>query len=197
MLNNKLKHAELDDQALWASFKEGDRMAFEAIYNRYIGQLYREIAKRIAHQDAVEDLLQEIFLTLWERRTVYQLKGDIYPYLFGMAINRVLNYYRTNKRLPIMLEIWENMPEDLMGLEELSSAFKQAHTLELELLLDKAIANLPARMKEVYRMRYDERKSVAEIANLLSSSPNTVNNQLKEIRKRFVKTLKETSFFFL
>lgn len=188
---------QVDEQLLWEAFKQGDRRAFEAIYHEYVHRLYVEISKRISDQQVVEDLLQEMFLTLWERRTIYQPKGDIYPYLFGMAINRVLNYYRTNKRKPIMLQLWENMPEDLIGLDELSSAFKQAHTLELELLLDKAIADLPTRMKQVYQLRYEEKKSVAEIASLLSSSPHTVHNQLKEIRKRFVKTLRETSYFFL
>lgn len=188
---------QVDEQLLWEAFKQGDRQAFEAIYHEYVHRLYIEISKRISDQQVVEDLLQEMFLTLWERRTIYQPKGDIYPYLFGMAINRVLNYYRTNKRKPMMLQLWENMPEDLIGLDELSSAFKQAHTLELELLLDKAIADLPTRMKQVYQLRYEEKKSVAEIASLLSSSPHTVHNQLKEIRKRFVKTLKETSYFFL
>ena len=188
---------QVDEQLLWDAFKQGDRRAFEAIYHEYVHRLYVEISKRISDQQVVEDLLQEMFLTLWERRTIYQPKGDIYPYLFGMAINRVLIYYRTNKRKPMMLQLWENMPEDLIGLEELSSAFKQAHTLELELLLDKAIADLPTRMKQVYKLRYEEKKSVAEIASLLSSSPHTVHNQLKEIRKRFVKTLRETSYFFL
>lgn len=188
---------QVDEQLLWEAFKQGDRQAFESIYHEYVHRLYVEISKRISDQQVVEDLLQEMFLTLWERRTIYQPKGDIYPYLFGMAINRVLNYYRTNKRKPMMLQLWENMPEDLIGLDELSSAFKQAHTLELELLLDKAIADLPTRMRQVYKLRYEERKSVAEIASLLSSSPHTVHNQLKEIRKRFVKTLNETSYFFL
>lgn len=188
---------QVDEQLLWEAFKQGDRQAFEAIYHEYVHRLYVEISKRISDQQVVEDLLQEMFLTLWERRTIYQPKGDIYPYLFGMAINRVLNYYRTNKRKPMMLQLWKNMPEDLIGLEELSSAFKQAHTLELELLLDKAIADLPNRMKQVYQLRYEEKKSIAEIASLLSSSPHTVHNQLKEIRKRFVKTLRETSYFFL
>ncbi|MCT1525229.1 RNA polymerase sigma factor [Sphingobacterium hotanense] len=188
---------QVDEQLLWEAFKQGDRHAFESIYHEYVHRLYVEVSKRISDQQVVEDLLQEMFLTLWERRTIYQPKGDIYPYLFGMAINRVLNYYRTNKRKPMMLQLWENMPEDLIGLDELSSAFKQAHTLELELLLDKAIADLPNRMKQVYKLRYEEKKSVAEIASLLSSSPHTVHNQLKEIRKRFVKTLKETSYFFL
>lgn len=188
---------QVDEQVLWEAFKQGDRKAFEAIYHEYVHRLYVEISKRISDQQVVEDLLQEMFLTLWERRTIYQPKGDIYPYLFGMAINRVLNYYRTNKRKPMMLQLWENMPEDLIGLDELSSAFKQAHTLELELLLDKAIAGLPTRMKQVYKLRYEEKKSVAEIASLLSSSPHTVHNQLKEIRKRFVKMLRETSYFFL
>ncbi len=114
-----------------------------------------------------------------------------------MAINRVLNYYRKNKKQPILYEIWENLPESLLGLEELTLAFKQAHTQELETLLEIAISQLPKRMRQVYTLRFEDKKSIAQIASELQTSPNTVNNQLKEIRKRFVKTLKTTRFIFI
>lgn len=181
---------------LWEAVQLGDQSAFEKIYLQAVPQLYREISRRISDRVVVEDMIQELFLTLWERRNIYQPKGDIYAYLYGMAINRVLNYYRSHKKQPQVLAIWENLPEDLLGLEELSAAFKQAHTEELENLLDKAIQQLPQRMKEVYHLRFEEKKTVPQIAQFLHTSPNTVNNQLKEIRKRFIKTLKETSYMF-
>ncbi|MFD1770483.1 RNA polymerase sigma factor [Sphingobacterium suaedae] len=185
------------DQELWDFLRKGDRRAFEIIYHRHIRALFQEISKRIEDRDVVEDLAQDIFLSLWEKRMHYQPKGDIYPYLYGMAINRVLNFYRSNRLQPQFVEIWETMPEYIAGVQELSAAFRQAHTEEVESLLDQAIFALPDRMRQVYKLRYEENKSVPEIATLLSTSPNTVHNQLKAIRKRFLHALKNTSYFFL
>jgi RNA polymerase sigma-70 factor (ECF subfamily) len=177
--------------------KGSDRRAFETIYRRYVSVLYQEIRKRISDLNAVEDLIQDIFLSLWEKREVYQPKGKIFPYLYGMAINRVLNYYRSNKVQPHLVEIWENMPEGIASMEELPTPFQQAHSEELESLLSIAVSTLPARMWQVYTLRYENNKSVSEIASILSTSPHTIQNQLKSIRKRVSEALKHTSYFFL
>src|SRR5690606_41352076 len=79
-----------------------------------------------------------------------------------MAVNRVLNYYRSHKMRPQFIQIWENMPEEIAGMEELSAAFRQAHTEEMESLLEIAIASLPNRMREVYKLRYEDEKSRSE-----------------------------------
>lgn len=185
------------DQELWHLLKDGDRLAFETIYRRYVRVLYREISKRIDNLDTVEDLTQDIFLSLWEKRDTYQPKGDIYPYLYGMATNRVLNHYRSNKLQPQFVQIWDNLPEGLTGMEEMPAVFQKAHTEEMESLLNTAISSLPSRMRQVYTLRYETNKTVPEIASMLSTSPNTVHNQLKSIRKRFLEALKHTSYLFL
>lgn len=184
------------DQELWTLLQEGNRLAFEALYHRYARLLFHEISKRIDRLEKVDDLLQDIFLTLWEKRCVYQPKGEIYPYLYGMALNRVLNYYRQHRAKPHFVELWDNLPEDQTKLGELPIAFQHAHREELETLLEQAITSLPPRMRQVYELRYEENRTISEVASLLSISPHTVHNQLKIIRKRFTRTLKNTSFLF-
>lgn len=183
------------DNDLWESLKQGDEGAFDRIYQRHVRALYQEISKRISDQSAVGDLTQDLFLSLWEKRETIQPQGEIYPYLYGMAMNRVLNYYRKNRLQPQFVTTWDNLSEDIAGLGDLSLAFKQAHNDELESLLDTAITALPPRMRQVYSLRYERNKTVSEIADMLATSPNTVYNQLKGIRKRFVAALKNTSFF--
>lgn len=182
------------DQQLWHLLKTGDRLAFEMIYRRYVRSLYREISKRINNLDIAEDLTQDIFLTLWEKREAYQPKGDIFPYLYGMAMNRVLNYYRKNKVQPKFIEIWENLSDDLSDASEPSAAFRHTQSEEMESLVADTISSLPTRMLQVYQLRYEKELSVAEIAKTLSTSPNTVHNQLKTIRKRVSEALKNTSY---
>ncbi len=183
------------DKELWDALKQGEERAFDNIYQRYVRPLYREISKRISDQSAVADLTQDIFLSLWEKRGTIQPNGEIYPYLYGMAINRILNYYRKNRHQPHFVTIWDNLSDEIADLDELSLAFRQAHNEELESLLDVAITRLPPRMKQVYKLRYERNKTVPEIAEMLATSPHTVYNQLKVIRKRFVAALKNTSYF--
>lgn len=184
-------------QQLWSLLKKGDREAFQTIYHRYVRVVYREISKRIDNLETVEDLTQEIFLSLWEKREVYQPKGEIFPYLYGMIVNRVLNHYRASKVQPQFIQTWENIAESVAGIEELPTVFQQAHREEIESLLDAAIISLPARMRQVYKLRYENDKSVTEIASLLSTSPNTIYNQLKSIRKRLIESLRHSSYLFL
>ncbi|HUH20094.1 sigma-70 family RNA polymerase sigma factor [Albibacterium sp.] len=182
------------DQQLWRLLKSGDKQAFEIVYRRYVRSLYREISKRIDSPDIAEDLTQDIFLTLWEKRESYQPKGEIFPYLYGMTMNRVLNHYRKNKIQPKFVEIWENLSDEMSDASELSAAFRQTQSEEMETLVVNTISSLPARMLEVYQLRYEKELSIIEIAKTLSTSPNTVHNQLKTIRKRVSEALKNTSY---
>ncbi|PRD48074.1 hypothetical protein C5745_06045 [Sphingobacterium haloxyli] len=196
LLNSEIMKTSDIDEQLWHALQLGDWKAFETIYNRYIKLLYKEISKRIDDKAVVEDLIQDIFLSLWNKREAIQIQGDIYPYLYGMAINRVLNYYRSTRLQPKFVELWDDLPEHMADLTELSLAFRQAHTQELESLLEVAIKSLPNRMRQVYKLRYEKELSVPQIAKQLSTSPNTVHNQLKTIRKRFLKTIRQSSYIF-
>lgn len=185
------------DEQLWQKLQSGDWKAFETVYNRYIKSLYKEISKRIEDRTAVEDLIQDIFLSLWTKRDSIHIRGGIYPYLYGMAINRVLNHYRSNRLQPQFVKLWDDLPENAEELTELSLAFRQAHEAELESLIEQAIESLPNRMRQVYQLRYEKNLSVQEISKELSTSTHTVHNQLKTIRKRFLKNIKQSSYLFL
>ena len=188
----------LDDQELWNRIKNGDRVSFERFYRKHIQRLYVLVSKRIDDQTVVEDLLQDIFLTLWEKRELYEPRGKIYPYLKGMATNRILNHYRENKNQPQYVDLWDNLPESIINLQELSTAFTQVEDEEYESLLQKAIHALPERMHQVYDLRFIQNQSIDQISSQLSISPHTVRNQIKNIRKKFLQTLKSagTYLFF-
>lgn len=182
------------DDELWLLVKQDDHSAFEMIYLRHIKPVFTEINKRIHDRDEAEDLTQEVFLALWEKRMTITPQGRLYPYIYGMAVNRVLNYFRSHKIPANFIEAWETLPQDLADLSELPAAFKAAEILEMEQLLDEERENLPDKMRKVYELRYENKLSIAEISKGLSISPNTVHNHLKEVRKRFALALKKSTF---
>ena len=187
------KHTQTDDE-LWLQVREDSHEAFEQLYARYLKSIFTEIHKRILDRDEAEDLTQEVFLSLWEKRANISPRGAFYPYVYGMAVNRVLNYFRRNKIPASFIRAWETLPEDLANLSELPEAFKNAEALEMEQLLKAERASLPQKMRKVYDLRYEKKFSIAQIASDLSISPNTVHNHLKEVRKRFARSLQKSSF---
>ncbi|MFE2861379.1 MULTISPECIES: RNA polymerase sigma factor [Sphingobacterium] len=108
----------IGDKEIWDEIKKGNVSAFEELYYRYANKLLKEVSCRIFDENTVEDLIQDIFLSLWEKRENYQVRGAIYPYLHGMAINRVLNFYRQHKLTPKFVEIWEQISRDKIQLED-------------------------------------------------------------------------------
>jgi len=186
----------IGDKEIWDEIKKGNVSAFEELYYRYANKLLKEVSCRIFDENTVEDLIQDIFLSLWEKRENYQVRGPIYPYLHGMAINRVLNFYRQHKLTPKFVEIWEQISRDQIQLEDLSLAFEQSQNEQMMSMLDVAVEALPPRMREIYELRYRQGLSIPQIAQKLQITSNTVYNQLKSIKKKFLKTVRNASFVF-
>lgn len=184
-----------EDLRLWSEIQNGNVEAFDSLYRKFVRPLYFLVSKRIEDKIFAEDIVQDVFLTLWEKRHVYKPQGALYAYLCGMAINRVLNHFRTQRLKPAHVELWDTLSEEAIGLHELSLAFGQAHNEEMENLLELAIGRLTPRLKEIYFLRFEHEQSVKEISERLMLSPNTVYNQLDQIKKRFLSVLKETSYY--
>ncbi|SEB17749.1 RNA polymerase sigma factor [Pedobacter hartonius] len=184
------------DEELWILIKQHDSSAFAKLYLRYLNPVFTEIHKRIRDRDQAEDLTQEVFLSLWEKRMTSNPIGSLYPYVYGMAVNKVFNYFRSSKIPANFIDAWESLPEDIAQLTALPDAFKAAEIIEMEALLKQEHESLPEKMRRVYELRYEKQLSIAEIAEGLSISPNTVHNQLKEVRRRFKAALRKSSFLW-
>jgi RNA polymerase sigma-70 factor (ECF subfamily) len=186
-----------NDTALWQLVQQDDRAAYQVLYLRYMELVFAEIQKRIRHQTDAEDLTQDIFLTLWEKRYSIVLEGRFFSYLYRTAQNRVMNYFR-DKKIPVdHLEAWVQLSDSTDAFAEQSVAFQQTDLVHLERLVETAHQQLPLKMRQVYELRYEQHLTAAEISAQLVISPNTVRNHLKAVRKRFTLVLKKATLFFL
>ncbi|MCW3467621.1 RNA polymerase sigma factor [Chitinophaga nivalis] len=186
-----------NDTELWQLARENNRNAYEMLYRRYMKLLFVTIHKRIPNKKDAEDLTQDIFLTLWEKRKDIILEGRFFSYIYRTAQNRVLNYFRDNKIPAQYLEIWENLSEDTTHFITAPVVFEAAELLDMEQLVEEARQRLPFKMRQVYELRYEQHLTTVEISEQLVISPNTVRNHLKEVRKRFTSAIKKSSFFLL
>lgn len=184
-----------DDATLWELVRQGNHAAYKVLYQRYAGLLFAEIDKRIRDKTAAEDIMQDIFLSLWEKRVSLVPEGRLFSYLYRMAQNQVFRYFRDKKLPAPYVEAWETLADNTASLAEQSLAFKEAELLDMELLLKSERRKLPLKMREVYALRYEEEMNANEIAEKLVISPNTVRNHLKEVKRRLAGAIKKASFF--
>lgn len=183
------------DNELWVLVsRHDDQPAFEQLYRRYMRVLIAVIYKWLDDKSEAEDILQEIFLNLWERRSQIILKGDIYTYLYSMARYKIFDCLREKKLTDQQIRAWVQISGE--GLTHETSYFEE-ELQRREALVASELTQLPAQMKRVYLLRIEQQKSILEIAAELRISPNTVRNHLQQIRKRLQSAALKCSSFLL
>ncbi|WP_270087881.1 RNA polymerase sigma factor [Sphingobacterium sp. SYP-B4668] len=154
-------------------FKSGDQIEFRKIFNIYYKLIYRYSLRFLKQHEDTEELVQEVFILLYLNREKIEDAAAVYPYLFTITKRLVISSFRKKiieSKFEVHLQnIWKE--EDYDTEESLASR-------ELSYFLDRAIASLPEKQKEVYAMNKLEGLSYQEIADKIGISKNTVKNHL-------------------
>ncbi|MBO9733153.1 MAG: RNA polymerase sigma-70 factor [Chitinophaga sp.] len=147
--------------------------AFRLIYQRYWDPLFNIAFKRLQDAEEARDIVQEVFVTVWDQRAQLQPRESLLPYLQVILRNRIFNLYARNEvKLKYIVETqWQVTFAQ-------NNAVQQLTLKELQDIVNDAIAQLPPRMQEIFLLNREEQLTPAEIAEHLSLSVQTVKNQL-------------------
>ncbi|MEX0983369.1 MAG: RNA polymerase sigma-70 factor [Bacteroidales bacterium] len=170
---------EFDDKTLLKRIQSGDEVAFEMLFNRYWESLFAAAMHRLQSKDLSEDVLQELFVDLWEKRDDLKIRTNIQGYLFTALKNRVLNKIKTES----VREKYEQMVIEFYELNELATE----HTFTLKILreeLEKETEKLPDRCREVFELSRTHQLSHKEIGKKLNISTKTVENHIRLALKK-------------
>lgn len=164
-------HENATDEELAAMLTSGSEAAFDLIYERYWKKLYNEAFKRINDSADSEEIVQDIFIDLWNKRSDKQI-DNLRGYLLGAVRYQVYAVYHRRKNLPAFEE-----PLDYMAF---SSDDADSDYLRDELLssIRLWLETQPEKRREIFRLRFLEGLSTLEIAEQLDISRKTVQNQL-------------------
>lgn len=177
--------ADLPDQQLLKAFQEGSLAAFEEIHRRYFGRLYAHAFKMLGNTADTEDIVQEVFVTLWTKGAAIQLHTGLAGYLYTAVRNRVLNLIEQDKTYRRHLDALAAFVDE-SSVEVGSGADEEL----LFSLFEAEIDKLPRKMKEVFELRRQGKLSYSEISEQLSLSDHTVkkqiSNAIKILRDRIV-----------
>lgn len=174
---------EQDYQALWARLRANDQAALQTIFRDHYPMVYRSILRIVTDEAMAEDLAQEVFVRLWEKRHQLEIRGSLKGYIRRMAINESLGYLRKHKKYTIT-EVQEQHSPSIISGED---AYLDG---ELADQIQAAIETLPPRCKTVFVLSRFEELSYREISERLDISPKTVENQISKALKLMRTALK-------
>ena len=166
------------DTNLTERLKKGDLEAFDMIYQIYAGKLYSFGMRYLKSSADAEELVQTVFLKVWENHKKIDATLSFKSYLFTIAYNDILKLFRKKSYLQkYVAEIQYNNSVPSSSTEE---------GLEYQSLLDQVqamVEGLPANQKKAFILSKIEGKSSKDVASMLGLSPGTVDNYISETLK--------------
>ncbi|MFC3198282.1 RNA polymerase sigma factor [Parapedobacter deserti] len=165
----------LSDVDLLSLMQDDNEEAFSVLMDRYADVLFRFVSRRIKSISDTEDILQEIFVSLWKNRHRISIKDSFYPYLFKSAKYESIDWLVSHKNRianehMLMLSL---APGNMTR-----SAEEELLAKELEEMLEMEVNKMPDTMKSVFFLSRKKNLSIKEIALQLSVSEQTVKNNI-------------------
>jgi len=172
--------AESTDEELMLLYRDGDAGAFDALYARHKGGLYRYLLRQCRDAAAAEELFQDVWMNLIRARAGYSVQAKFTTYLYRLAHNRLIDHYRKNSRATVS-SFEEEGGEGVAELpdererpqDETLDAKRQARRL-MEL-----IAGLPEAQREAFLLQQEGGMSVEEIAQATGVTRETAKSRLR------------------
>lgn len=168
------------EKELLLRLREGDYGAFETIYSKHSRVIGARLFRLLKSWDLAEDVLQELFIKLWNYRGSIDPEKPLEAYLHRISANLVNDYFRNvsrNKKLAE--ELWHRISEAYNPFEEMSA-------VDMDRELFRSIDQLPDQRKKVFLLCKIEKKSYAEVSRLLHISEAAVNDHITKAN-RFLK----------
>jgi len=174
-------------RGLLIDLRGGDPSAFETVYLHYAGPVKNFLTALTRSDEAGDEITQEVFVTLWEKRDRIDPERGISGYLYTIAKNYAFKYLSKGKHL-----VYESD-----GVAEPSDLERSPAEIliqkEKELLVEIAIRRMPTQRRKIFEMSRKEGLSNGEIAEKLNLSKNTVENHITSA----LKDLREVLTFFM
>jgi len=169
-----------------------DLAAFDEIFNRYADSVHTYIRRRLDDAPEADDILQEVFLRLWNKRESIVIHSSIRNYLYTIVQNCINDHLRATKRKRYTL-----VDEFQEQVEQMPQPDEQYQVKQVYHIWKDATRKLPGQMRRIYVMKNEDQLTVKEIASELQLSEQTVKNQLHNAGQRIVKILRQVQLLFL
>ncbi|MFV0376784.1 MAG: RNA polymerase sigma factor [Mangrovibacterium sp.] len=166
-------------------FKQGNPKAFEDLFYRHHQKLYAFLLNLTHSKFDSEEILQQVFVRIWEKRDLFNEQYPFETFLFKVAKNTFLNYTRKKINQRIVDQNIELYTE--LTAENADSYFMLRETNEL---IESIISSMPPKRQQIFRMQKIEGLSRKEISEKLQLSVVTIDTHLAKANKDVLTALK-------
>lgn len=166
---------ECPDIELLTDLKKNNFSAFNTIYAQYSKPLYVYLLHKLKDPEVCNDVLQDIFVSFWEKKEQLNIEISIKAYLFQAARYKIIDLYRLDiKYQKYLADLAEFMTIDESVITDRIDNRRKLQEIE------HAVNNLPEKMREIFILSRYEHQTTRDIATKTNLSPQTVKNQLSK-----------------
>ena len=163
---------EAPDEQLMLAYREGDAGAFETLYRRHRGALYRFVLRTLKQGSAAEDLFQEVWIRVIEARSRYAPQARFTTWLYTIAHNLLVDHWRKRGLTLVSLD------QEDVSVESADPA-RQAEGRESLARFLQALEALPAAQREAFLLHEEAGLTAAEIAAATGSNEEAAKSRLR------------------
>jgi len=183
----------LDDISLFKKIQTGNKESFDILFKKYYTPLCRYAVQFVKDNSIAEELVQDVFIYLWNQREEINISKSIINYLYASTRYRAYTHFRkeTNRK--------ENEKIFSERIENDESAGNDENDFyEIAILINKAIEELPDKCREIFVLSREKNLTYKQISEELNISVKTVENQMgiafKKLRSSLSEKLKGKGF---
>ena len=183
----------ISDKQLLQQMAEGDQNAFTELYQRYWEDLFITAVKALRGKEEAADVVQDVFFSLWNRRNELDLQGSLTAYLHTSVRYKCIHYIEKNiTRRDYLVQLAEVARSTSSLDAEINLQLK-----EIQQTVNKAVAKMPPKTKEVYKLSRQEHLSYKEISDYMSISVETVKKHIQHALQLIRKDMTPYTFIFI
>jgi len=190
MLNFIAMTEGASDEELMLSYQQGDAVAFEVLYERHKGGVFRYLMAKCHQQAIAEELFQDVWMKLIAARDRYEARAKFTTYLYQLAHNHFIDYYRKTR-----IDVFQQKGQD-EDVEQLTANGQKQPDEQLEIqqqieMLSELIDNLPDEQREAFMLREEAGLTVTEIAEVTGVNAEAAKSRLRYAVKKLRAGLRE------
>ncbi len=171
--------AEIDDAALMERYRDGDAAAFERLYVRHKGPLYRYLLRQCHPRDAAADVFQEVWSRVIASRDRYEVRAAFKTFLYRIAHHCVVDHYRLRERKRDNRMDSVDDHEDALAVQGYEQPEAQVGQAQLDDAVRAALAELPEEQRNAFLLFEEGGLGLKEIAEVTGVPAETVKSRLR------------------
>lgn len=175
----------MEDKELIEQIQNGDLKSFSELITRHQNKIFVFLVVRVNNRHEAEDLTQEAFLTAYKKINEFQTDQPALPWLRGIALNLLRNYWRKKKAISAGGQDELQILVD-QQIHETSNNDEEPYLLEL---MQSCLSETDQNSKELIQLRYKEEKPISELKNIFKLNHSTLTMRLHRIRDELKKCI--------